>query len=203
MSKWLVAFVVICLAAGTALFLSQRQPTSTQTASQPVGAPLSTLQAARPVAASSSGSSITANSTAAEPSVLPQSTPGIAASTAVSAKPKLSHSELGELGAAAPTSLPAGTVLENMRSAIRDFGSMFGGHPVGTNEEITRALNGENPKQAKFLRSEAGMRLNEKGELIDPWGTPFFFHQLSGTQMEIRSAGPDRKMWTADDLVTK
>ena len=47
------------------------------------------------------------------------------------------------------------------------------------------------------------MRINARGELIDNWGTPFFFHQVSGTEMEIRSAGPDMKMWTADDLVTK
>jgi hypothetical protein len=47
------------------------------------------------------------------------------------------------------------------------------------------------------------LRINGKGELVDYWGTPFFFHQLSGTEMEIHSAGPDKVMWTADDLVTK
>jgi len=39
--------------------------------------------------------------------------------------------------------------------------------------------------------------------LVDAWGTPFFFHQLSGHEMEIHSAGPDKIMWTADDLVTE
>jgi len=48
-----------------------------------------------------------------------------------------------------------------------------------------------------------GLRINAKGELVDYWGTPFFFHQLSGTQMEIHSAGPDRQMWTGDDIVIK
>ena len=67
----------------------------------------------------------------------------------------------------------------------------------------TKPLDGENPKQAKFLKPEDGMRTNPNGELIDPWGTPYFFHQLSGHEMEIRSAGPDKIMWTADDLVTK
>ena len=43
--------------------------------------------------------------------------------------------------------------------------------------------------------------INARGELCDRWGTPFFFHQLSGSQMEIRSAGPDRKLWTPDDEV--
>ncbi len=90
-----------------------------------------------------------------------------------------------------------------MARAIKLYGSMFGGNPVGSNAEITRSLNGENPRQARFLKAEEGLRTNEKGELIDPWGTPYFFHQLSGSQMEIRSAGPDKIMWTADDLVIK
>jgi hypothetical protein len=47
------------------------------------------------------------------------------------------------------------------------------------------------------------MRINGNGELVDVWGTPYFFHQLSGTDTEIHSAGPDRIMWTADDLITK
>ena len=67
----------------------------------------------------------------------------------------------------------------------------------------SRALNGDNPKQANFLNAEAGMRVNGQGELVDSWGTPYFFHQVSGTETEIRSAGPDRKMWTEDDLVSK
>jgi hypothetical protein len=94
-------------------------------------------------------------------------------------------------------------VLDKMSIAVRQYGSMFNGNPVGTNEEITRALNGGNPKEAKFISEEAGLRINGSGELVDWWGTPVFFHQLSGTEMEIRSAGPDKKMWTSDDLVAK
>ncbi|HXF10551.1 MAG TPA: hypothetical protein VN625_07170 [Desulfuromonadaceae bacterium] len=99
--------------------------------------------------------------------------------------------------------LPAATVMENMRSVIRLYGSQFGGNPVGNNTEITAALTGNNPKQVNFIQPDSGLRLSDKGELVDPWGTPFFFHQLSGTVMEIHSAGPDRKMWTADDVVAK
>ena len=101
------------------------------------------------------------------------------------------------------TNLPPEIVLDNLRGAVRLYGSTMGGNPVGTNPEITSALNGNNPKQARFLDPAAGLRINDKGELIDPWGTPYFFHQLSGAEMEIRSAGPDKTMWTADDLVTR
>jgi hypothetical protein len=107
-------------------------------------------------------------------------------------------------GKAAPlevTNITPQIVLENMRRAIHQYGAMFGGNPVGNNSEITSQLRGDNPKQINFLNPDAGMRVNASGELIDPWGTPYFFHQLSGTDMEIHSAGPDRIMWTADDLV--
>jgi hypothetical protein len=95
------------------------------------------------------------------------------------------------------------TVMEHIRSVFREYNQRFGGNPVGTNPEITAALNGANPRQVVFLNEADGMRLNERGQLVDNWGTPFFFHQLSRTEMEIHSAGPDRKMWTADDLVIK
>jgi hypothetical protein len=106
-------------------------------------------------------------------------------------QPELSPSDLTPEGA-----------LDHLRLVFRQFSSMFGGNPVGTNEEITKALKGDNPKQINFLQS-GGVRLNANGELLDPWGTPYFFHQLSGTQMEIRSAGPDKRLWTEDDVVLK
>lgn len=93
--------------------------------------------------------------------------------------------------------------MEKMRTVFHSYQSMFGGNPVGTNPEITKALEGGNPKQTHFISAEDGMRINSQGELIDPWGTPYFFHQLSGTEMEIHSAGPDKVMWTQDDLVIK
>jgi hypothetical protein len=102
-----------------------------------------------------------------------------------------------------PADIQPEIVVQNVRRAIRQFGSMFGGNPVGTNPEITSQLGGKNPKGVNFIRPETGMRVNGNGELVDPWGTPLFFHQLSGTDTEVRSAGPDKRMWTPDDLVAK
>ena len=73
---------------------------------------------------------------------------------------------------------------------------------MGNNPEITSALGGDNPKRVDFLKDD-GNRVNSRGELVDVWGTPYFFHALSGVEMEIRSAGPDRIMYTADDVVRK
>jgi hypothetical protein len=91
------------------------------------------------------------------------------------------------------------TEVESVGTMIRDFRNAVGGNPVGTNAEITKALLGDNEKQVKF-DLPPGASVNGEGELVDRWGTPFFFHQLSGTQMEIRSAGPDRRLWTEDDV---
>jgi hypothetical protein len=99
--------------------------------------------------------------------------------------------------------LSPATVMENMRSAVRQYHARFRENPVGDNAEITSVLTGGNAKQAVFIQSEDGLRVNGQGQLIDNWGTPFFFHSLSRNEMEIRSAGPDRRMWTTDDLASK
>lgn len=83
---------------------------------------------------------------------------------------------------------------------LRDYRTRIGENPVGTNAEIMQAIMGGNPKGAQFGPPE-GQTLNEHGELIDRWGTPYFFHQLSKDLMEIHSAGPDRRMGNADDLL--
>jgi len=92
--------------------------------------------------------------------------------------------------------------LENVQSMIRDFRTRLGGNPEGSNAEIMRSVMGGNSAKAT-LGPPAGQGLNDDGELVDRWGAPYFFHQLSKTSMELRSAGPDRTMYTVDDLVTK
>jgi hypothetical protein len=72
------------------------------------------------------------------------------------------------------------------------------GNPVGENTEITAALSGANPLRFAFL-PRGHRAVNARGELCDRWGTPLRFHQVSGQQMEMRSAGPDRKFSTDDD----
>lgn len=73
------------------------------------------------------------------------------------------------------------------------------GNPTGENNEIVLALAGENPLHFAFLPPNHPA-INASGELCDRWGTPFRFHALSGHVMELRSAGPDRRFATADDV---
>lgn len=78
------------------------------------------------------------------------------------------------------------------------YHGQYGENPVGENDEITAALTGRNLRALAWL-PPGGPFLDPQGRLIDRWGTPYFFHAESGDHMQIRSAGPDRKMWTADD----
>ena len=88
--------------------------------------------------------------------------------------------------------------IDDLQLVVRDYRTALGGNPIGNNAEIVKQLLGDNLKQAKHPLPP-GTTLNGQGELCDRWGTPLFFHQVSRDKMEIRSAGPDRKMWTPDD----
>ena len=85
---------------------------------------------------------------------------------------------------------------------LRDFRTLMGTNPVGTNAEIMKAVMGGNPKNA-MLGPPEGQSLNGNGELVDRWGTAYFFHQMSATHMEIHSAGPDRIFSTTDDVIQR
>lgn len=82
-------------------------------------------------------------------------------------------------------------------SALHDYQMAFHQNPVGNNAAITRVLLGKNSRSVRYLPADA--QINGKGELTDQWDQPIFFHQISGTITEIRSAGPDHVMWTGDD----
>lgn len=92
--------------------------------------------------------------------------------------------------------------LDKVGLMLRDFRTRMGVNPVGTNAEIMKAVMGDNPKRAQLGPPE-GQSLNGNGELVDRWGTPYFFHQMSATSMEIHSAGPDKTFGTVDDMIQR
>ncbi len=73
------------------------------------------------------------------------------------------------------------------------------GNPIGLNEDITAVLTGQNPR--KGILFPPGSPMIVKGRLVDRWGTPYWFHPNNSHQMEIRSAGPDKDLFTRDDVV--
>lgn len=72
--------------------------------------------------------------------------------------------------------------------------------PVGGNADLAAALRGENPNREVFLRPDHPV-FSAGGLLVDRWGTPLVVHPEGWRQIELRSAGPDRKPYTTDDLV--
>jgi len=71
--------------------------------------------------------------------------------------------------------------------------------PLSANEDWADLFHGKNGAREEFLPTQH-VALNDKGQLIDRWQTPLFFHALGGGRYEIRSAGPDKAMWSDDDL---
>ncbi len=72
---------------------------------------------------------------------------------------------------------------------------------VGSNEEIVESLTGSNPDGIAFI-SPDNTFIDSQGRLLDRWGAPLFFHAQSLTHIEIRSAGPDKELFTDDDVHT-
>ena len=73
-------------------------------------------------------------------------------------------------------------------------------YPAGLNVEITNALLGKNARKVGYLPVDCP-RINQNGELVDQHGSPYWFHSPRQGVLYITSAGPDRILHTADDLV--
>jgi hypothetical protein len=89
---------------------------------------------------------------------------------------------------------------------VHEFLTLYGkafkeGMPIGGNADITAALIGVSDAARPGQLFPRNHRTIRDGQLIDRWGTPFWFHPNSGSQMEVRSAGPDKSMFTQDDVV--
>ena len=74
-----------------------------------------------------------------------------------------------------------------------------GNRPLSANEDWAGLLRGQNAAHERFLPDQC-VALSADGRLVDRWGTPLFFHALGGGRFELRSGGPDKKLWTADDI---
>ena len=95
------------------------------------------------------------------------------------------------------------TDCDNLILGIQQYKEFVGTYPTGNNAAITKALLGQTEKKVLILavrRSD----VNDKGEIVDPWGTPIQFY-FSHNEVLIRSAGPnkafeDSAVATTDDL---
>jgi len=86
---------------------------------------------------------------------------------------------------------------------LQQYREFFKRYPSGTTAEISKALAGQTDEKVVIMATKNSQK-NDKGEIVDPWGTPiqFFF---SHNAVLIRSAGPnksfeDSRSATCDDL---
>ena len=92
---------------------------------------------------------------------------------------------------------------DNLILGIQQYKEFVGTYPTGNNIAITKALLGQTDKKVMIL-SVRKSDINDKGEILDPWGTPVQFY-FSHNEVMLRSAGVN-KVWedsaitTADDL---
>jgi hypothetical protein len=92
---------------------------------------------------------------------------------------------------------------DNLILGLQQYREFVGTYPKGNNVTIAKALLGRSEKKVLILAVRKS-DMNDKGEILDPWGIPLRFY-FSDNEVMIRSAGPN-KVWedsnvqTADDL---
>ncbi len=100
---------------------------------------------------------------------------------------------------------PAGNAakdVEILHALIRQYIRLLHGRqgrPIGNDSDLARVLIGQNPLKLVVL-PPLHPALSVDGHLRDRWGTPYFIHPLGRNSFEVRSAGPDLKLFTADDV---
>jgi hypothetical protein len=72
---------------------------------------------------------------------------------------------------------------------------------LGFNDDLARVLTDREVLGEAAI--PAGHPALRDGQLIDRWGTPWFVHPLSSDLIQLRSAGPDCRLFTGDDLVSR
>ena len=93
---------------------------------------------------------------------------------------------------------------DSLIMGIQQYHEFTGVYPSGNNAQVTKALLGQTGDKKVLILAVRRSDLNDKGEIVDPWGTPLMFY-FSHNEVLIRSAGPNR-VWedsatsTADDL---
>ena len=70
---------------------------------------------------------------------------------------------------------------------------------MAVNEDVVEVLLGKNPYKERFLPDEHPA-INANGQLVDRWGIPLFFHLETADRLDVRSGGPDKRLFTEDDV---
>ena len=85
-----------------------------------------------------------------------------------------------------------GMTYNRLIQGLQQYKAFFKHYPTGTPAEISAALSGQAEGKVVIFAT-ANAKKNDKGEIVDTWGTPLQFY-FSHDAVMIRSAGPN-KVW--------
>ena len=74
--------------------------------------------------------------------------------------------------------------------------------PYGNESDWSRALLGSNRLKSAFFPADH-RSINQNRQICDSWGTPLRYHVQARDQVEVISAGPDKKFYTPDDVKSR
>ena len=97
-------------------------------------------------------------------------------------------------GGYTPASQPTKQMIFQMEAdmlegVISDYHKTYGALPPVENAKLINALLGNNPTRRKFLYLYS-VTLNDKKEVVDPWGNPLRFKQVDNTIKVIEPTPP-------------
>lgn len=84
-------------------------------------------------------------------------------------------------------------------STLRDYYDEIPDLPEDPSH-LASVLTGKNVRGMNFLR-RYDIKMDAQGQFLDLWRHPYVFAYLSLTTVEIRSAGPNGKLYDDDDIV--
>jgi hypothetical protein len=86
-----------------------------------------------------------------------------------------------------------------LRQYLRRLGHREG-LPIGNDSDLAKVLRGDNPMKYAALPPNHPA-ISREARLVDRWGNPYFVHPVAENSFEVRSAGPDGRLFTSDDIL--
>ena len=80
---------------------------------------------------------------------------------------------------------------DNLFYALQQYKERMGCYPAGGNSDVSKALSGNNSRSLIIVVGH-NQDVNDKGEFVDPWGTPLRIY-FAGDSVLLRSAGPNKR----------
>jgi len=91
------------------------------------------------------------------------------------------------------------TDIAQLQRALANYFREYNTLPAGNSDAAMKSLTGDNPRKFVFFAFSAA-RAGTDGAFLDEWKTAFRITFPKPATAEVRSAGPDRKFGTRDDV---